>query len=104
REAVGGARLPVAAEAHARHAPVVGAGGIGQLAGVAIEVLAEDAEVTRTSQLPTVAQRERGLLLVAATGLHIQPLGVAGMPGGDVDDAVDGVGAPLRGAGPADDL
>src|SRR5690606_37490739 len=71
---------------------------------VAIKVLPEDAIVAATSEPSAVAHSQRGALLVASPGLQVQALRIAGTPGGDVDDPIDGIGSPLRSTGPADDL
>jgi len=51
-----------------------------------------------------LAQADDGTILVAERGLHQNALGLRRCLRDDIDDAVDGVGPPQGGAGPADHL
>ena len=95
---------PVEAQAALRLVPVVaGARAGGSLGVVGPGFLGVD-PVGQVGAHPPAVLNERVGLLIAAADLDEAALGVAGFAGDDVDDAVDRIGAPERGARAADHL
>src|SRR5256885_1485740 len=85
--------------------PVVG--GVlatGQRRRIATKRSAVDPSPNRRPQRPAVADGSEAVLLGPAAARQQHPLRVLGVLRDDVDDAIDRVGSPQRGPGPADDL
>ena len=99
------APLPIQPEAAPHPLPGIFARTSGRVdKGIAVEVLGEEAVIQTVGQAPPMTHRGKTSLLVAETSVDQRILGVRRVAGDDVDDAVDRVGAPQRGARPADHL
>src|SRR6266568_3791303 len=98
-------RLPIHPEPTLPQVPVVG--GVlaaGERRRVTIEPSAVDARANMRAQRCSVAYGAEAVLLGATATREQESLRVLGVLRNDIDDAVDGVGAPQRGPGSADDL
>src|SRR5437773_4998124 len=98
-------RLPLHPEPTLTQVPVVG--GVlaaGECRRVTIEPSAVDARANVRAQRCSVAYGAEAVLLGATATREQESLRLLGVLRNDVDDTVDGVGAPQRGPGSADDL
>src|SRR5687767_3744015 len=96
--------LPIAAKSGVRHAPVVGTYRIQVEGGVALENFAEHAVVQILRCLAAITRARHGAFFAASGGFKIQALRVAGSFGGDIDNAIDGIGSPQTRPRSANDL
>jgi len=103
RVLIGGVRIN--AESSMNHVPIVSAiGSIGSEEAGPVEAFSENAIRCPAAQLSSITQSSGALFMVPRIGRQESTLGVAGLLGNDVDDAVYGICSPNSRSGTADDL
>src|SRR5690606_14893020 len=96
--------LPVGAETGLSRLPVVVGGAARGEAGLAHARAAPVAAIGRLVVDPAAVAQGADAIAVADLGAQQSSLGLAGMPGDDIDDAIESVGTVERAARPADHL
>jgi hypothetical protein len=109
RQRIVGVDVPVGAETALRAAPIVKLLVIGMVFGACVDALSVDPVIeavvfSSSTAAPTLPEIQKALIHRATTCRDKSPSGVFGVPGDDIDHAVDGVRSPDGAARPANDF